>query len=53
MENEIKELASVKAYKYLGVEDSHNKEHKNGKEKLKEYLRRLRLILNTELSTKK
>jgi hypothetical protein len=29
MENEIKELHSIKAYKYLGVEENHNIEHKN------------------------
>jgi hypothetical protein len=34
----------------LGVEENNNIEHKNEKEKLKEYVRRLRLILNTELS---
>jgi hypothetical protein len=44
----------MKAYTYLGVEENHNIEHKNEKEKLKkEYVRRLRLILNTELSAKK
>jgi hypothetical protein len=44
---------TMKAYKYLGVEENHNIEHKNEKEKLKkEYVRRLRLILNTELSAK-
>jgi hypothetical protein len=35
MENEIKELEPMKAYKYLGVEEKRNMEHKNGKEKLK------------------
>jgi hypothetical protein len=30
----------------LGVEEHYNIEHKNEKEKLKEYLKRLRLILN-------
>jgi hypothetical protein len=44
MENEIKEL------ELMGVEEKHNIEHKNEKEKLKkEYVRRLRLI---ELSTR-
>jgi hypothetical protein len=43
----------MEAYKYLGVEENHNVEHKNEKEKLKkDYVRRLRLILNTELSAK-
>jgi hypothetical protein len=31
MENEIKELKPMKAYKYLGVEENHNIEHKNEK----------------------
>jgi len=52
-ENDIKELDPKKAYKYLGIEDSFDIEHKNKKEKLKkEYLRRLRLVLSTELSAK-
>jgi hypothetical protein len=34
------------------VEENHNIEHKNEKEKFKEYVRRLRLILNKELSAK-
>jgi hypothetical protein len=28
MENEIKELEPMKAYKYLGVEENYNIEHK-------------------------
>jgi hypothetical protein len=53
MENEIKKLEPMKAYKYLGVEENHNIECKNEKEELrKEYVRRLRLIFNTELSAK-
>jgi hypothetical protein len=41
----------MKAYKYLGVEENHIIEHKNEKEKLKkEYVRRQRMILNSELS---
>jgi hypothetical protein len=32
MENEIKELEPMKAYKYLGVEENHNIKHKNEKE---------------------
>jgi len=52
-ENDIKELDPRKAYKYLGIEDSFDIQHKNEKEKLKkEYLRRLRLVLGTELSAK-
>jgi hypothetical protein len=53
METEIKELDTMKAYKYLGVEESHNIGHKKEKDRLKkEYIRRLRLILSTELSAK-
>ena len=52
-ENDIKELDPRKAYKYLGIEESFDIQHKNAKEKLKkEYLRRLRLVLGTELSSK-
>jgi hypothetical protein len=29
MENEIKEMEPMKAYKYLGVAENHNLEHKN------------------------
>jgi len=50
-ENDIKDLDPRKAYKYLGIEENFDLQHKNEKEKLKkEYLRRLRLILGTELS---
>jgi hypothetical protein len=50
---DIKELDPRKACKYLGTEDSHDVKHKNEKQKLKkEYLRRLRLVLDTELSAK-
>jgi hypothetical protein len=52
-ENNIKELDRRKAYKYLGIEESYDIQHKKEKEKLKkEYLRRLRLVLGTELSAK-
>jgi len=52
-ENDIKELDPRKAYKCLGIEDIFDTQHKNEKEKLKkEYLRRLRLVLGTELSAK-
>ena len=34
-ENDIKELDPRKAYKYLGIEQSYNIQHKNEKEKLK------------------
>ena len=52
-ENDIKELDPSKGYKHLGMEESFDIQHKNEKEKLKkEYLRRLRLVLGTELSAK-
>jgi hypothetical protein len=52
-ENDIKELVPMKAYKYLGIEESYDIQHKNEEEKLKkEYLRRLSLVLGTELSAK-
>jgi len=50
-ENDIKELDTRKAYKYLGIEKNFDIQHKNEKEKLKkEYLRRLRLVLGTGLN---
>jgi len=53
MDNKIKELELMKSCKYLGVEEKHNTEYKNEKEKLKkEYVIRLKLVLNTELSAK-
>ena len=52
-EKDIKELDPRKAYNYLGIEESFDTQHKNEKEKLKkEYLRRLKLVLGTELGTK-
>jgi len=52
-ENDIKELDPRKAYKYLSIEENFYIQHKNEKQKLnKEYLRRLRLVLGTELSAK-
>jgi len=52
-ENDIKKLDPRKAYNYLGIEESFDIQHKNEKEKLKkEYSRRLRLVLSTELSAK-
>ena len=53
MRTTLKELDPRKAYKYLEIEESFDIQHKNEKEKLKkEYLRRLRLVLGTELSAK-
>jgi len=52
-ENDIKELDPRKAYKYLRIEENFDFQHKNEKEKLKKsYLRRLRLVLGTELSAR-
>ena len=50
---DIKELEPRETHKYLGIEESHDIWHKNENEKLKkEYLRRLTLVLRTELSVK-
>jgi len=43
----------MKACMCLGAENTHYMEYKHEKEKLNEYTRRLRLILNTKLSAKK
>jgi hypothetical protein len=52
-EKDIKDQDPRKVYKYLGIEESHDIEHENEKEKLKKkYMRRLRLVLDTELSAK-
>jgi hypothetical protein len=52
-EKDIRELDPTEACKYLGREESHDIEHKNEKEKLKkEFLRRMRLVLGTEVSAK-
>jgi hypothetical protein len=52
-EKVIEELDPRKTYKYLAIEKSHDIEHKNEKVNLKkENLRRLRLLLGTELSVK-
>ena len=49
----IKEIDPREAYKYLGIEESHDIQHKNENEKLKNvYLRRLTLVLGTKLSAK-
>jgi hypothetical protein len=37
----------------MAVKESHNTEHKHENEKFKEYVRKLRLILNTELTAEK
>jgi hypothetical protein len=51
-EKDIKELDPRKACKYVGVEESHDIQHKNEKEQLKKEYLRLRLVLDTELSAK-
>jgi hypothetical protein len=41
-ENDIKGLETKKAYRYMGMEENHNTEHKREEERLKnEYVRRL------------
>ena len=50
----IEELNQGGIYKYLGVDESDGIQHSKMKEKIrKEYLRRVRLILRTELNGKK
>jgi hypothetical protein len=52
-EKGIQELDPRGSYKYLGIEESYDKEHKNEKEKLKkEYVGRVRRALGTELRAK-
>ena len=51
-ENDIKELDPRKAYKYLGIEESFDIQHKNEKGKLKKEYLRMKLVLGTELSAK-
>ena len=52
-DNDNIKLDPRKAYKYLGIEESFDIQYKNEKEKVKkEYLRRWRLVLGTELSAK-
>jgi DNA-directed RNA polymerase subunit L len=51
---EIQELEQGKTSKYLGIEESDGIQHQQMKEKLKkEYTRRLRMILRSELNAKK
>ena len=48
-EKNIKEIDPREAYMYLGIEGSHDIQHKIEKEKLKkEYFRRLSLVLGKE-----
>jgi hypothetical protein len=50
---EIQELEEGKAYKYLGIEESDGIQYQQMKERLKkEYTRRLRMILKSELNAK-
>jgi hypothetical protein len=52
-ENDIKELDPRKAWKYLGTKVGYDIRNQNEKAKLrKEYLKRLRLALSSELSVK-
>jgi hypothetical protein len=53
VEKDIKEMDPREECKYLGREESHDIEHKNGKEKLKkEYSRRLRLVFGNRIKVK-
>ena len=50
---EIQELEQGKTYKYLGIEESEGIQHQQRKEILKkEYSRRLRMILKSELNAR-
>ena len=50
---EIQELEQGKTYKYLGIEESEGIQHQQMKERLKkEYSRRLRMILKSELNAR-
>ena len=52
-EQEIQDLEGDSAYKYLGVEEKENLEHKKMREKIgAEYLKRVRKILKTQLTSK-
>ena len=46
------ELDPRKTYKYLGIEKSQDVQHKNKEKLKKEYLWRLSLVLDAELSAK-
>lgn len=53
LETAIKELDPESSYKYLGVNEGDGIEHASMKEKIrKEYYRRIRLVLKTELNSK-
>jgi hypothetical protein len=50
---EIQELEQGKTYKYFGIKESDGIQHQQMKERLKkEYTRRLRMILKSELNSK-
>ena len=50
---EMQELEQRKTYKYLGIEEGEGIQHQQVKERLKkEYSRRLRMILKSELNAK-
>jgi hypothetical protein len=50
---EVQELEQGNTYKYLGIEESDGLQHQQMKERLKkEYTRRLRMILKSELNAK-
>jgi D-serine dehydratase len=50
---EIQELEQGKTYKYLGIEESEGIQHQQMKDRLKkEYNRRLRMVLKSELNAR-
>ena len=53
-DTEVQELDQEEVYKYLGVDENDGIQHSKMKEKIrKEYNRRVRLILRTELNGRK
>ncbi|XP_066926768.1 uncharacterized protein [Clytia hemisphaerica] len=53
LDNSIKELDPEQTYKYLGVNEGEGIQHATMKEKVRrEYYRRIRLVLKTELNSK-
>jgi hypothetical protein len=49
---EIHELEHGKTYKYLGIKESEGIEHQQIEDILKEYSRKLRMIVKSELNAK-
>jgi hypothetical protein len=52
-ENEIKELEKKKVYRYLGIEENHNIEHKIEKERLKKVCKKIKIDYEYRAECKK